>query len=384
VTTVPLGELIEPAALKRAGTGEYTLLSMTMHDGLVEQAARFAKRIAGRDLTQYKVVERGQLVVSFPIDEGVLDFLSTNESGIVSPAYRVWDLSGEDSVHRPYLKRYLRSPRALNYYRIKMRGSTARRRSMPVDDFLAMPIPLPSVDEQRRIAAILDQADAIRTKRRQVIAHLDSLTQSIFHEMFDSYEATSTVSEVAIRMRTGPFGSQLLHDEFVDEGIAVLGLDNVVANHFKWVGRRFITEQKYEKLQRYTVSPGDVLISIMGTTGRCVVVPNDIPTAINTKHICAVTVDRENVDPEFLRGVFLWHPASRAHLRRQTKGSIMAGLNMGIIKAMPIPVPPIRLQKAFTRRVDEVHAALALATKACDSADALFNSLQSRAFKGEP
>ncbi|MEI2819614.1 MAG: restriction endonuclease subunit S [Marmoricola sp.] len=57
------------------------------------------------------------------------------------------------------------------------------------------PIPLPPLPEQRRIAAILDHADALRAKRRQVLAHLDSLTRSIFHEMFASIPADSTVVE---------------------------------------------------------------------------------------------------------------------------------------------------------------------------------------------
>jgi type I restriction enzyme S subunit len=153
------------------------------------------------------------------------------------------------------------------------------------NDIGEMPIVLPPLSEQRRIAAILDHADALRAKRRQVLAHLDSLTHSIFNEMFSAVPATSTVEAEASLIRTGPFGSQLLHSEFVDDGIAVLGLDNVVGNEFRWGERRFITPTKYEQLRRYTVRPGDVLISIMGTTGRCVVVPEDIPVAINTKHI---------------------------------------------------------------------------------------------------
>lgn len=263
-----------------------------------------------------------------------------------------------------------------------IRGATIKNLSVGAA-FEHVSIPLPALDEQRRIAAMLDHADALRAKRRRVLTRLDALTPSVFHDMFGEVAASATVDDVATQIRTGPFGSQLLHSEFVAEGIAVLGLDNVVGNEFRWAERRYIAPAKYEQLKRYTVRPGDVLISIMGTTGRCVVVPDDVPTAINTKHICAITANREQLDPTFLRAAFLWHPESRAHLRRQTKGSIMDGLNMGIIKAMPVPVPRLHLQHEFARRIEFVNAQRGAVLAAQHADDELFTSLQSRAFRGD-
>lgn len=250
-------------------------------------------------------------------------------------------------------------------------------------DVKAHKVFLPSVEDQRRIAAILDYADAILARRQDILARLDSLAQSIFNQMFRGKPVLATVAQVAKQIRTGPFGSQLLHSEFVDDGIAVLGLDNVVGNKFRWAERRFITRVKYEQLRRYTVHPGDVLISIMGTVGRCVVVPDDIPPSINTKHICAITADDIRIDPMFLRAAFLWHPQSRAHLRRQTKGSIMDGLNMGIIKAMPIPVPPLQLQRQFADRIRQIDIVRSHCEQARIADSELFEVLRSRAFRGD-
>lgn len=229
-------------------------------------------------------------------------------------------------------------------------------------------IGLPSQTKQRRIVTLLDEAfEGIATAKahaEQSLRNAQALIAAGYQSIVDSFDRTSwptkTVAALAEArkgaMRTGPFGSQLLHSEFVDEGIAVLGIDNAVTNEFRWGERRYITELKYQDLTRYRVFPGDVLITIMGTCGRCAVVPNDIPLAINTKHLCCITLDRQHCLPAYLHMYFLHDPIARQYLEAQAKGSIMAGLNMGIISELPVRLPPLDVQAEIVAKFDDLSA----------------------------
>lgn len=288
-----------------------------------------------------------------------------------------------------YLLHFLRRPAIRLAGEQRMTGSAGQRR-VPEAFLAGLLIPTPPLYEQRRIAEVLDRADELRAKRRQALAHLDDLAQAVFLDMFAAEVSkgwrTVTVADVAHQrkgsIRTGPFGSQLLHSEFVDHGVAVLGIDNAVSNEFRWDQLRFISEEKYQQLARYTVHPGDVLITIMGTCGRCAVVPEDIPRAINTKHLCCITLDAGRCLPEFLHRYFLTHPIARRYLRQTAKGAIMAGLNMEIIKAMPVVLPPLVLQQEFVKRLRGVERMKAHHRGGSTELDALFASLQDRAFRG--
>lgn len=284
-----------------------------------------------------------------------------------------------------YLYQFLRT---IDLYGL---ASTTAVPSLRKSDLARITLPLPSLQQQARIAGILGSADALRAKRRAAIAQLDALARSIFIDMVGGgcshLWPETTVASIADpapgSIRTGPFGSQLLHSEFVDEGVAVLGIDNAVHNEFRWAGRRYVSPAKYKELKRYTVKPGDVLITIMGTCGRCAVVPDDIPAAINTKHLCCITLDKRKCLPEFLHAYFLWHPTARAHLERRAKGAIMSGLNMGIIKALPVRLPPLYLQGQFARRLRAVRCLTTANGSSLLRLDELFSSLQHRAFRGE-
>lgn len=256
-------------------------------------------------------------------------------------------------------------------------------------------IPYPEeFDDQIRIAHLLGKVERLIAQRKQHLQQLDDLLKSVFLEMFGpgspGYNTwqLEEIRDLAAKhkgaMRTGPFGSNLLHSEFAAEGdVAVLGIDNAVQNRFAWDERRFITNEKYRELESYRVYPGDVIVTIMGTIGRSAVVPRDIPLAINTKHLAAITLNREIANPLFLSYSIHSSPFILNQFKSKNRGAIMSGLNLGLIKETKLKRPPIELQNKFAEthtRVDDVKA---MYQQSLTELNALYGVLSQQAFKGE-
>jgi type I restriction enzyme S subunit len=164
--------------------------------------------------------------------------------------------------------------------------------------------------------------------------------------------------------------------------VAVLGIDNAVQNRFAWGRPRFITEEKFSQLRRYQVRPGDVLVTIMATCGRVAIVPDGIPPAINTKHLCCITLDRTRCLPAYLWAAFRFHPGLRRQLGATARGAVMPGLNMGLIKGATLPLPTIEMQAHFGHCMGKLETATTSQSEHARKLERLFSSLQHRAFRG--
>lgn len=290
----------------------------------------------------------------------------------------------------PYLGAYLKSK--FDYLRRTATGATIPHINRKALERIALPAI--EFDDQVRIAHLLEKVEGLIALRKQHLQQLDDLLKSVFLEMFSphapGYEDWSLVEikDLAEKrkgaMRTGPFGSNLLHSEFTTEGdVAVLGIDNAVQNRFAWSERRYITKEKYKELESYQIYPGDVIVTIMGTIGRSAVIPDDIPLAINTKHLAAITLNREVANPLFLSYSIHSDPFILKQLRSKNRGAIMSGLNLGLIKDTKLKRPPIDLQNDFAgihETVDEVKFSY---EQNLTDLEALYCALTQQAFKGE-
>ena len=285
-------------------------------------------------------------------------------------------------VTREYLAAYLRSPSFLNWVSQQVDGAKMPRVSMKV--LWEHRIELPTLDEQRQITSVLDKVDGLRRKRQEAVRLADEFIRSTYLDLAEKYSDRASVESVLANIpnaaRTGPFGSQLLISEFTETGIPVLGIDNVVSNSFTWGASRFVSPEKYAQLERYTVRPGDVIVTIMGTTGRVAVAPEDLPLCISTKHLCTLTLDQTEMRPSYLWACLRWDTEVRAQTQRESKGAIMEGWNMGIVKGLMVSKPPLDVQLKFERVLVRTSKFSRCASTASNKTEALLAALSSKYF----
>ncbi|MDP2646510.1 MAG: hypothetical protein Q8P24_16345 [Desulfobacterales bacterium] len=125
---------------------------------MVRQDEKFKKRIASKDISAYKLVKRGQLVIGFPIDEGVLSVSQEYEYGAVSPAYTVWDVDYSGFDMR-FFDLFIKCRAAVESYKKLMVGTANRRRNIPKEVFLSIEVPIPSDGIQKLVVDELGEIE---------------------------------------------------------------------------------------------------------------------------------------------------------------------------------------------------------------------------------
>ena len=269
-------------------------------------------------------------------------------------------------------------------------GSLLRARPQQV---ARIEIPLPDEDEQERIAAILDKADAIRRKRRQALAEINVLLRATFLDMFgdpatnpksfDVEPVQRVLSRDRAGTQSGPFGAALKKNELVARGIPVWGIENVEHNSFNPTMRLFITPEKFAELERYDVRDGDVLISRAGTVGRMCIARPPVARSVLSTNLVRVSLDHSKMLPEYFVTLFTSFPDRLSRLRANKKDNAFSFLNPGTLKVLDIPQPGINLQIDFAKRVKAIDRTKQMRLQAIVQADELFGALSQRAFRGE-
>ena len=246
-------------------------------------------------------------------------------------------------------------------------------------------IPLPPLPKQRRIAEILDKADALRAKRRAALAQLDTLTQSIFLDMFGD-PATNpkrwAVRTVGDMLDSAAYGTS---EKSAATGMTpVLRMSNITST-----GRIDLADLKFMDLserehERYTVRLGDVLFNRTNSAelvGKTAIFRETRSMAF-AGYLIRLRVTGNN-HPEYLAGFMNTRYAKRV-LRGMCKSIIgMANINATEVQAMRIAFPPLALQRQFADRVALVEISRVAQLAGLAELESLFSSVQHRAFRGE-
>ncbi len=194
-------------------------------------------------------------------------------------------------------------------------------------------------------------------------------------------------SDLPRSLQSGPFGSNLKHEEFQSSGILAIGIDNVQEGQFSLGRQNRISFEKYQELKKYTARPLDVLITVMATVGKCCVVPEDTEIAVITKHVYRASLEQKLVDSYFLMNALRGSKEVLDQIEANIQGQTRPGINGQILRQLVIPVPPKEEQEAILATLSQYLKSMeyfkSLLHKVSLSSSQLDQSILAKAFRGE-
>jgi type I restriction enzyme S subunit len=185
-------------------------------------------------------------------------------------------------------------------------------------------------------------------------------------------------------IKAGPFGSSLKKSFYTPSGFKIYGQEQVIKGD-PYFGDYFISRELFEQLQSCEVKLGDILISLVGTTGKVLILPDDCAPGIINPRLLKLSLNRSGVNPKFIK-ILLESATTRAFFKLAAHGGTMEILNLGILKTLPIALPPLaeqtRIVAEVERRLSVVEELESVVTANLQRATRLRQSILSRAFSG--
>ena len=260
--------------------------------------------------------------------------------------------------------------------------------SLTKSDLLKIKIDLPDIETQSIVVDRLQTVEQLMVHRENEIQKYDELIRARFVEMFGDPISNpkgwlmplleEVVSPEKNALKAGPFGSALKKEYYVESGYKIYGQEQVISGDPSY-GDYYIDEERYKQLKNCAVQAGDVLISLVGTYGKLLIIPDCFEPGIINPRLMKITFDKDKVNPYYFQH-FFQSDSLKKSLADNTHGGTMDILNLGIVRKLKMPLPPIEIQNEFVAFVAQVDKSKAVVKKSLDEVQLLFDSLMQQYF----
>lgn len=243
-------------------------------------------------------------------------------------------------------------------------------------------IPLPPLEEQKRIAAILDKADAIRRKRQQAIDLADDFLRSVFIERFGDPRNSSfpikELQEVCTKITDGTHHTPT----YTDSGVHFLRVTDINKAKVNWNNTKFVSKEEHlDLIKRCHPEKGDVLYSKNGTIGVPRLIDWDTEFSIFVS-LCLIKPKKELLLGGYLES-FLKTPFALKQATARAKSATVTNLHLVEIKEIKLPIPPLDVQRDWLDFVSNHKDMMTKLEHSMNEANNQFNSISQQAFSGE-
>ncbi|MDY4211511.1 MAG: restriction endonuclease subunit S [Treponema sp.] len=336
----------------------------------------------GLENSSAKLFSKGTILYSIFATLGEATIL--NIDATTNQAIAGIKIKDKSSIDIDYLFAYLNSLKE----EVNRIGRGVAQNNINLSILKSFSVPLPPLETQENIAAVLDKCTALIAKHKLMLEKYDTLIKSRFIEMFGDPVKNPmgwevyTVEECATKepnsLKAGPFGSSLKKEFYVETGYKIYGQEQVISGDANF-GDYYIDEKKFNELKSCEVKANDVLISLVGTYGKLLIIPQEFQKGIINPRLLKITFDKSKIDTVFFK-YFFASDSLQKKLTDNTHGGTMGILNLGIVRKIKIPVPPISLQNNFAAFVQQIDKSKFAVQKSLEKAETLYKSLMQEYF----
>ena len=375
---VRLGEVCEEFSLRNRDGCEKSVYSVTNSEGFVSSTDYFSKEVYSKDLTTYKLVETGMFAYNpSRINVGSVSCWRGNGVAVISPLYVVFKINDKILDSR-FLEIFLHSSIALRQIKVLTSGSV--RDSLKFSAFRNIQLPLPSLEEQRRIAGVLDRISEMKRNVEARIKKLDLLVKARFSEMFgDPIKNEKGFHEIKLEEVTTKIGSGATpkggKESYQAIGISLIRSMNVHDGKFKYDDLAHLSDAQAKELNNVEVMTGDVLLNITGASvARTCIVPNDVLPARVNQHVAIIRPNNKIISL-FLNSLLIYPTYKRLLLGiGESGGATRQAITKQQLLTLKLPLPPLPLQREFAGFVEKVESLKAIAKKELEKVDLLYRA----------